>query len=255
MNRIDLTQLGGFPFEQDTLKFMQDNVAGAFSGIAKLCGSKTILSGVVLAGGNVSDGWISYNGELIQFVGGVAGAQVVITESPAVDQALFEDASLKDVYFAKTATCGAVGDFPFSDLVPLLSLQNMWRPGDIKEKYCDAAFMAANYDVDGYGVNAEKGWRILSKAYPDTAGKVMVNLDPADVDFDTVGKNGGEKAHILTIPEMPAHTHTQIGVNAANSGTSGTGANNGVSNTGSTGGGAAHNNMQPYFVILKLIKL
>lgn len=251
--RIDLTNLGGFPLEQDTLKFMQDSYDAAFQAVAKLCGDKTILSGVVVTGGNVSSGWISYNNELVPFIGGALGAQVVIAETST--SATFEDGTDHAIYFTKTATCGAVGSFPFSDLVPLLSLQNMWRPGDIKERYCDNAYIAANFDVNGFGVNAETGWRILSKAYPSAAGKVMVNIDPADPDFDTAGKTGGEKTHVLTIAEMPAHTHTQTGVNAANSGTSGTGANNGISNTGSTGGGGAHNNMQPYFVILKLIKL
>lgn len=253
MNRIDLTNLGGFPLEQDTLKFLQDSYTAAFGALAALCGNKTILYGVLSNGTNVTSGWISYNGELIPFIGAAVGAQVVISEVGT--SVAFQDGTDRTVYFTKTASCGNVGDFPFSDLVPLISLQNIWRPGDIKERYCDAAFIAANYDNNGFGLNAEAGWRILSKAYPDTAGKVMVNIDFNDPDFNAVAKTGGEKTHVLTINEMPAHTHTQTGINAANSGTSGTGANNGTSNTGSTGGGGAHNNMQPYYVILKLIKL
>ena len=39
------------------------------------------------------------------------------------------------------------------------------------------------------------------------AGKVMVGLDAGDTSFDTVGETGGEKTHILTVAEMPAHKH------------------------------------------------
>lgn len=260
--RIDLTNLGGFPLEQDTLKFMQDSYDAAFQAVANLCGNKTILSGVVVAGGNVSSGWISYNNELLPFIGGAVGAQVVIAETAT--QATFEDGTVRDTYFTKTATCGSVGDFPFSDLVPLLSLQNIWRPGDIKEKYCDAAYIAANFDVNGYGLNADTGWRIFSKQVPTAAGKVFVNLDTADPDFYAVGNVGGEKKHTLNINEIPSHSHS---INRGDSysgnseeGSMRVGGGQGSSpqsspNTVNAGGGQAHNNIQPYFVILKLIKL
>lgn len=260
MNNIDFSNLGGFPLEQDTLDFMQLCYKGALGAVAKLCGDKTILYGVENIGGNVSAGWISYNGELLLFQGGAVGANVVISETPT--SVTFEDGNVKETYFVRTATCGAVGAFPFSDLVPLLSLQNIWRPGDIKEKYCDDAYIAANFDTDGYGVNAEKGWRIFSKVVPESAGKVFVNLDKSDSNFYQVGITGGEKMHKLTVSEMPSHNHP---VNPPNSqGDSGEGktvSGNEPSqlltqyNTGNAGGDQPHNNLQPFFVILKLIKL
>lgn len=84
------------------------------------------------------------------------------------------------------------------------------------------------------------------------AGKVLVGVDTSDSDFDTVEETGGAKTHTLTISEMPAHTHTY--------GKSTTSENmsihdiNGLrgaetTNTGSTGGGAAHNNLQPYITV------
>ena len=259
--RIDLTNLGGFPFTQDTLSFMQDSYRVAFAAIARLCGSKSIVYGVEVNGSNVTDGWIAVDGELMPFIGGVLGADVIITEAPNATQETFEDNSLRDVFFTKVATTGVGGAFPFSDLVSLLSLQNIWRPGDIKERYCDAAYITNNFDVDGFGLNAEKGWRILSKAYPNTAGKVMVNIDFNDVDFDTVGENGGEKKHTLTVAEMPIHRHSISGTN--NNDFGGLGAVPAVNYTGAeaagntdyAGSGTAHNNLQPYFVILKLVKL
>ena len=270
--RIDLSNLGGFPLEQDTLDFMQSSYRTAFAAIAKLCGSKTILYGVEVIAGNVTDGWISYLGELIPFVGGVLGTDVVITETPNVVQTTFEDGAVRDVFFTKSATCGVSGTFPFVDLVPLLSLQNTWLPGDLKQKHVDNAYIAANFDVSGYGLYAERGWRILSFAYPNTAGRVLVNLNSADTDFDAVGKLFGEKTHVLDISEMPAHGHA---LNTTNSGPASTGLADpargnilgnvntqgqeaGPANNKSimrTGGGGAHNNVQPSYVVLTLIKL
>ena len=39
------------------------------------------------------------------------------------------------------------------------------------------------------------------------AGRTLVGIDSGDTDFDTVGGTGGEKTHILTVAEMPAHKH------------------------------------------------
>lgn len=265
MNRIDLSNLGGFPLEQDTLAFMQSDYQAALSAIARLCGDKTILYGVEVNGGNVSPGWISYNGELILFQGGATGNYVVIEETPT--QVTFEDNVQRDAYFTKTAKCGAVGAFLLTDLVPLLSLQNVWRPGDIKERYCDDAYIAANFDANGYGINAEKGWRILSAAYPDTAGKVFVNRNPADLPFNQVAKTGGAQTKVLTKDNLP-NVQIDVPIPAANTSQGQTGSgkivcgseanepvNGPTLKTNALGLSLPVDIMNPYFVILKLVKL
>ena len=89
------------------------------------------------------------------------------------------------------------------------------------------------------------------------AGRVLVGLDSGDSDFDTAEETGGAKTHTLTVDEIPAHTHTTqdryvvVGGSAANM--------NDADNQGqytertvtssSTGGGSAHNNVQPYIVV------
>jgi len=86
------------------------------------------------------------------------------------------------------------------------------------------------------------------------SGRVMVGLDSGDTDFDTAEETGGSKTHTLTVDEMPAHTHdytrfspqspytqTNSLVDASGSYQSNT--------TESTGGGQAHNNVQPYVVV------
>lgn len=85
------------------------------------------------------------------------------------------------------------------------------------------------------------------------AGRVLVGIDSGQSEFDTVEETGGSKTHTLTTDEMPAHTHT---ISTRNSNGYGTTVQNSdaqnqseTPSTGSTGGGAAHNNLQPYIVV------
>ena len=83
------------------------------------------------------------------------------------------------------------------------------------------------------------------------AGKVVVGLDSTDTDFDTVGETGGAKTHTLTTSEIPSHTHS---LNTSdNPGGTGAievagGSPTSTQSTQATGGGNAHNNLQPYIV-------
>lgn len=92
---------------------------------------------------------------------------------------------------------------------------------------------------------------------PNITGNVMVGLNPSDAEFAGLGQTGGEKTHTLTTQEMPAHTHNALdGFSGA--GGSGTypGANRASNSvaTSSTGGGGAHNNIQPYLTMNFIIK-
>ncbi|MDT2748889.1 DUF859 family phage minor structural protein [Streptococcus parauberis] len=86
-------------------------------------------------------------------------------------------------------------------------------------------------------------------------GKVLVGVDENDADFNTVNKTGGEKAHTLTIPEMPSHTHTFPGASPNNyvrvEASSTTGLSTSTKTTDATGGGQAHNNLQPFVTVYR----
>lgn len=272
MNKqIDFSNIGGFPLTEDTLDYLQGSYTGALGAVAKLAGDKVIITGVEVTGATVSNGWISYQGKLIKFVGGALAAKVFIQNIGTV--ATFEDGIDKTVYYEETASCGALGAFDFSDLIRLSSLQNIWLPGDLKQKYVTNAYIAANFDVDGFGLNAEKGWRILSSVVPASAGKVLVNRDVNDVAFDVCGDVGGVKEVILQGTQTGS-LKIKAKINDADGGAESEYQSisiNGqlIPRDGGTNASAygseitvrlnddavAHNNLQPYFVVLTVIKL
>lgn len=84
------------------------------------------------------------------------------------------------------------------------------------------------------------------------AGKVMVGIDSGDTDFDTAEETGGAKTHTLTVAELPSHRHSVGSLTlATDSGVAErkVGGADGPDYTGYTGGGNAHNNLQPYIVV------
>ena len=86
-------------------------------------------------------------------------------------------------------------------------------------------------------------------------GQVLVGVNESDTDFNVGNKTGGEKAHVLTVNEMPSHTHTTtFGRNARPGGSGYTliDAGTGYTSTSNpTGGDQPHNNLQPYVTIYR----
>lgn len=84
-------------------------------------------------------------------------------------------------------------------------------------------------------------------------GVVVVGKAAAGT-FATAGSTGGEETHVLTVSEMPSHTHRNYiagGGSAAHDcvGYTYDGATaRPYTTTEATGGGVAHNNMPPYVV-------
>lgn len=259
MHTNNYTNLGGQPIDLDHLEKIQTaNKAEGFAAMVAFIGDKKIISGCQVVGTTVSNGFITYNGEIFKFIGGTLAADVVIVETPTA--LIFDDLTSHEVEFERTATCGLIGTFPFNQLTTV----SKFEAGDLKEIYCDNLFINTNFDlITGIGLQGKVlGWQILSIFAPATAGRVAVNWDPSSgSNFNAILSIGGSENHTLTIPEMPEHDH--IGatlkpdevLDANGRGFQPQNHNNTPAPTSKTGGGQSHNNMQPYYVILKLIKI
>lgn len=104
---------------------------------------------------------------------------------------------------------------------------------------------------------------------PDLRGRVIAGQDDmggvsanrltnqsGGLDGDTLGATGGAETHTLTTAQIPAHTHTthtHSGSGGARSDVNGD-LRETSTNTGSTGGGGAHNNVQPTIILNYIIK-
>lgn len=99
---------------------------------------------------------------------------------------------------------------------------------------------------------------------PNLKGRTIVGLDTDDTDFNTIGKVLGEKTHTLTVAEMPEHTHkfrasTKLGNDEGTitfgERTSGSIISGNYGNAiQKEGSSQSHNNIQPSFIGVYIIK-
>ncbi len=124
----------------------------------------------------------------------------------------------------------------------------------------------------GSASNVPDGWALCNgqtsngKTTPDLKGRFIVGYDPADSDYNSVGKTGGEKKHTLTVAEMPSHTHNmkfksydlaaswkdQRSFYSVNKGDEN---QNDPKTTQSAGGGQSHENRPPYYAICFIMRV
>ena len=99
---------------------------------------------------------------------------------------------------------------------------------------------------------------------PNLKGRTIVGLDAEDTDFNAIGKTLGEKTHTLTVAEMPEHTHkfrasTKLGNDEGTTTYGEKTSGNVISgNYGNAiqkeGSSQSHNNIQPSFIGVYIIK-
>jgi hypothetical protein len=151
--------------------------------------------------------------------------------------------------------------------------ESQWLPGDIKEIDCTNAYISANFDANGIGINERVGWAICNGYNGLTrnrTGRVSVaygNVPPLGAageasQFTSMGNAinspiiGGQKDAVVV-----AHTHTiSYGNSGTNTNTQVKGDADGdnllgTKTTNSTGVPGTDKNMQPYIVTLFIQKL
>lgn len=260
---INFLQTGGVPLTADLMAVIMDAIS-TYNVLGDLAGNLTILSGCVLNGQNVSPGVVIVDGDVLYFEGGNIYSTVYIHTETTTET--FQDQVDKILIEKKTVKFGTGSiNYNWDDFTRLETLKEI----QVKVNNCVTIqqFNILKADVEVLKVKTAPivnggivwpwfkpkdeipaGW----KECVDIRGKVIVGLDPNDVDFATLKGTLGEKKHQLTIDEMPRHRHHGQSLRYAEE-WRGTGFkpddwNNGDGDTDYTGGDQSHNNIQPSII-------
>ena len=149
----------------------------------------------------------------------------------------------------------------FQDLVNFINIHSAALQFEVKMLNVNQAYIDNNFDGTGLGINLCTGFARCNGQNGTANMDGRIGIGHGTV-TSNIGGFGGEKEHILSASELPAHTHTNNGSSNDN-GDPGqfviTSPNNGGGPTlvqsSTSGGGNAHNNMQPYIVQLYIMKL
>ncbi len=133
------------------------------------------------------------------------------------------------------------------------SNQNSAQQYDIKAIYANSAYLGDNFEANGLGKNLRAGWAICNgnNDTPNISNRVIVSYGS---DFPTLKAVGGSKdavvvAHSHSIATSPNDAIGYVTAKASSS-TDGT-----AINTNSVGESGLNKNMQPYIVLVYIMKL
>ena len=130
---------------------------------------------------------------------------------------------------------------------------NVAQQYDIKAIYANSTYLGENFDSSGLGKNLRTGWAICNgnNGTPNISNRVIVSYGS---DFPTLNAVGGSKDAIVV-----AHSHgiatapkTDVGYVTAQAASSTGGT---AINTNSVGESGVNKNMQPYIVLVYIMKL
>jgi len=128
-----------------------------------------------------------------------------------------------------------------------------YKTGDVMMVSCSNAYITANFDGTGLGINERVGWAICNNnnGTRDYQGRVPLAYGTS---YATMGAADGSKDAVVG-----AHTHNVV-INGQGAGSNNVSFNDGVGTghpyeTSSTGVSVTDKNMQPYIVTLFIQKI
>lgn len=139
------------------------------------------------------------------------------------------------------------------DLIDFINTNANAFQFETKDLYVDQAYIDTNFDPTGLGIGIMTGWAIVNGNNETPPGDGLVHINYG-TNYNVVGGVGGSKDAVVV-----KHTHNVVVAgNAGGSGNvsfndgPGTGKTYATSETGVDG---ANKNMQPYRVVLRIMKL
>lgn len=170
---------------------------------------------------------------------------------------------------AKRALAGGVAPLDVGSKVPIANIPDT-VPTGVLLPYCAAVAPIGYLLCDGAAISRTTYaalFAVIGVAYgvgdgsttfnlPDMQGAIPVGIGGSGV--TALGDTGGEQTHTLITSEIPPHTHTVYGTLNCEAGATRrqlAAATSSDVASASTGGGGAHENMQPYIATEYIIKI
>jgi microcystin-dependent protein len=292
MNKANYTERTqrSFPLSTEGLGFIQQQVLLAAE-YAKSAGGNYILSGCTVTGTNVTAGTIILNGELLPFAGGTLQAKIRIVETKESITAGSE--TYNEAYVHRHVEFGSnlnnIDTFDWADIAlfptnrfllensatkqELAALQRLALPqggiimwsGKVAE-IPDGFALCDGRTVDGFGVVPDLRGRFVVGYYAKRDDELLANAELLG-DYGSMKQTGGAKQVTLKPEQMPSHSHTteQFSRKGYPDGSGdrtndyyfmdGSRGRDSSLAINSAGGGQAHENRPPYYVLAFIIKV
>lgn len=282
MKILDVSSISStiaMPVKSGTLQFIQDAYKESIASLvynlvggAPAVNAIYILSGCINTGTApnyiISAGKVYVNGEIydvdaVTFT--LVGLEKVyayidVTQfTTNADPVEFTDGNFRNVHnirkikIVNTLISGGLPEF--KDFIRI----GAWLTGDIKEIDCTNAYITANFDGTGLGINERLGWAICNGNHgtKPRAGRVSVAYGTG---YTTMGATSGAENHTLTTNQLPTLAANlrvvQItGNNTFTVGDMSPGEYDLKDAVPWPGANEPHNNMQPYIVTLFIQKI